>query len=434
MRSVLFTLLIAIANWASEAAPPHSFLLGGIQVNEPDHDYWMESLKANGFNSVSITVYAKQGNWDSDHFWFEDDEPSVLEEIRSARKAGLSVVLIPRVALDHSFPANDQLWHGMIMPTGEAALRSWFEKYRRFLLKWAEVAEQEKVDIYAVGSELKSLTATLPVSARELNNEIEAFAFWYGRLPGRAEASDAPAERKETYRQWARARSQAYLKWGDTYYGPSGADRFQSWEARRMILEDEWKKSIRSVRSKYSGPLTYAANFDAYERNGLWKDLNIIGINAYFKHRQSLGSVSTERLRGQLDASWDSIFRTINHFRVENGLTDKPVLFTEIGFTGRRHATVEPWSYSGQSVVEWLGRMHLVDWEAQPPDARERTEALAALRRTIIKPENAFFRGLLYWKLSTDPRHREIEPFVVHIASGSNDPALPILRLMAPVR
>ena len=61
--------------------------------------------------------------------------------------------------------------------------------------------------------------------------------------------------------------------------------------------------------------------------------------------------------------------------------------------------------------------------------------AEAALRSgnrfiAVQLPENSFFRGLLYWKLSTYKEHEEIEPFVMHIGDGTVDPALEPLKTM----
>ena len=75
-------LLIALAVLAAagnSVADQPAFLVGGIQVHEHDHDRWTETLLDVGMNTVAVTVYAKQGAWDSSHLWFEDEEPSVLE-------------------------------------------------------------------------------------------------------------------------------------------------------------------------------------------------------------------------------------------------------------------------------------------------------------------------------------------------------------------
>ncbi|MCB1228054.1 MAG: hypothetical protein KDK99_19775, partial [Verrucomicrobiales bacterium] len=136
--------------------PTSDFLLGGIQVNEADHSVWFQKLRERGFDTVSITSYAKQGDWDSSNLWWEDEEPWVVEEIRGAKAAGLRVALIPRVALDHAFPRNRFLWHGMIYPGSDADVEEWFRRYRQFVLRWAKVAAEHQVDVFGIGSEMRA--------------------------------------------------------------------------------------------------------------------------------------------------------------------------------------------------------------------------------------------------------------------------------------
>lgn len=137
------------------ATPSSGFLLGGIQVNEADHQQWFRTLLGSGFDTVSITSYAKQGDWDSSNLWWDQEEPWVVEEIRGAKQAGLRVVLIPRVALDHAFPRNRFLWHGMIYPASEADVVEWFRRYREFVLRWAKVADEHDVEVLGIGSEMR---------------------------------------------------------------------------------------------------------------------------------------------------------------------------------------------------------------------------------------------------------------------------------------
>ena len=156
-RGWFLILLVWVACAAPLIAEDLPFLLGGIQVNEPDHRHWTSSLHASGMNTVEATVYAFQGDWDSDHLWWNDEEPAVLAEIRQARAAGLHVVLVLRLALDHAFEKNKFLWHGQIVPDSPARIDSWFEQYTRFVLKWATIAEAEGVAVLAIGSEMKEI-------------------------------------------------------------------------------------------------------------------------------------------------------------------------------------------------------------------------------------------------------------------------------------
>ena len=71
-------------------------------------------------------------------------------------------------------------------------------------------------------------------------------------------------------------------------------------------------------------------------------------------------------------------------------------------------------------------------WGDQPQDFSERATALRALHSSMSEldermtseghdGEARLLTGLLYWKLSTEPAHHEIEPFV-HILNADNDP------------
>lgn len=145
-----------------------TFYLGGVEVNEPDHRVWVETLKRIGMNTVEVTVYLRQGDWDTDDLYEQayrtrSVNEGIVHQIRAAKSAGLNVALILRIALDSRPARNQFLWHGLIMPRNEALLRSWFEKYGRFAVKWAKICQEMDVDIFAIGSELNSLVSTMPV-------------------------------------------------------------------------------------------------------------------------------------------------------------------------------------------------------------------------------------------------------------------------------
>ena len=69
------------------------FLLGGIQVDEPDNEKWVKTLKDAGMNTVPVTVYAKQGDWNTDNLWYDKTNIYVIDEIRTAKKMGLDVYI-----------------------------------------------------------------------------------------------------------------------------------------------------------------------------------------------------------------------------------------------------------------------------------------------------------------------------------------------------
>ena len=164
MKYVRYIISVVFIALLIAQADADRFYLGGIQVNEPDAEKWINELINAGMNTVEVTVYAHQGDWDSDNLWFDATSTSIIHEIRTAKKNGMYVVLILRVALDHVFVRNKFLWHGQIMPKTDEQLISWFHKYSLFTEKWAKIAQEEGVDILGISSELNRMTSTVRIN------------------------------------------------------------------------------------------------------------------------------------------------------------------------------------------------------------------------------------------------------------------------------
>lgn len=137
---------------------------------------------------------------------------------------------------------------------------------------------------------------------------------------------------------------------------------------------------IQQIREVYSGPLTYAANWDDAEQTVIWGDLDIIGINAFFPLTSDEGASPSQLLEGgeriadqveQLAEAWA-----------------KPVLFTEIGYTTRPDPALKPW--------EWPDHMEnvVVDQAAQ-------ANAYAALIAPHISRD--WFMGYFIWRMYANP-------------------------------
>jgi len=393
------------------------YLLGGIQVNEPDHKKWVSSLNHHEMNTVSVTVYARSGVWNSGKLYYEEEDLGALSELKTAKENGLRVVFIPRVAIDHYYPENDELWHGMIMPKTDEDLKNWFAIYQDYLVKWGKIAEENKVEVFAVGSELKALTHTIEQEDLVVEKELDDFFTWYSVSPDPAKADATEVKVSNQHK--------AYLKWGkEVYHSAKPESQIALIKKRRALLQDLWKETIMKVREVYTGSLTYASNFDTYHNNALWTDLDIMGVNAYFKLRKNPKVLD----QAELDASWKGIMTGIREFKAQLGVPKQPLVFTELGYTFKKYSSLEPWSYEGVSTVEYEEERTLIDWNNQPVDYKEREMCLTALKRTAHLPENSFFRGILYWKLSTIKDHEKIENFVLHISPDSKDASVDILR------
>ena len=99
---------------------------------------------------------------------------------------------------------------------------------------------------------------------------------------------------------------------------------------------DAWKDQIiPAVRKAFSGQLTYAANWDEYNKVNFWESLDYAGIDAYFPL-----SNKTDPSLEELKAGWT---KWIADIQAWHGKTQKPVIFTECGYPSADTAAMKPW-------------------------------------------------------------------------------------------
>lgn len=428
--------LLGACTESQTASDASGFLLGGIQVNEPSLEAWHETLLDSGFNAVSLTTYAKQGPWDSSDLDFVPaaENRDLIEEMKSARRRGLRVVLIPRVALDHGVPGNEFLWHGLIQPR-EHELDRWFERYGEFVLGWARVAEEHGVEILGLGSELSALTSTRAVDALPELEEYYLNAEKQDGVRQRALSAEGADELVPPAGGWRAShqdlpgyldeRAARTMAWASAVTGGGDVD----WvNRRRERLDEHWRRLVVEVREVFTGRLTYAANFDQYQQVGFWDALDVVGVNAYFPLRSDLTETEgSEALEGTFVSSWRRTLAAFEELVERDGLHGRPFLFTEIGYTRRLGGTLEPWAGDGFAVVGPENAGRLVVWKEQPLAPDERVLAVRTLRRALGS-SSIKLEGLLWWKLSTVPEHRDIEEFLLVLGEAEPDPLLDELR------
>lgn len=137
---------------------------------------------------------------------------------------------------------------------------------------------------------------------------------------------------------------------------------------------------IAKVRKVYSGPITYAANWDDVDQTVILGELDVIGINAFFPLADKEGSDVTRLLKGARDVS-----QKIGDLAKA---WSKPVVFTEIGYTTRTDPAIKPW--------EWPDKMKdvQINQEAQ-------ADAYAALIAPLL--DEPWFVGYFVWRMYADP-------------------------------
>jgi len=275
------------------------------------------------------------------------------------------------------------------------------------------------------------LTHTVHANVEEITKEIQSFTDWYESHPEKVMLAAGSQDLLKSHYEDVLATSEAYLAWAEeTYYKADPLTSATRVQERRALLHTLWEETIAGVRAIFSGKLTYAANFDTYQNNSLWKLLDIMGINAYFQLRKDLTPLSPKELQDTLNQAWISNFNDIRQFKERNGTPDQPLIFTELGYTYKENSSVEPWSYVGKSIVNYDGAPRLVEWPTQSHNFTERLYCLRALKHAVNQPANQFFRGYLYWKFTTLKQHEEIESFAMHMAPETEDPAIEPLKTM----
>jgi len=224
---------------------------------------------------------------------------SVKHSILRAHNLGLKVMLKPMV--DTLEPEKIQgyptVWRGEILPSKE-----WFDSYLNFINYFAEIAEQNKVEMFCVGCELKATT----------NQKAE------------------------------------------------------------------WENVIKDVRTRYSGPITYAADWTNYKNIEWWDSLDYVGIDAYF----FLTLFNNDPTLEELKSAWNNHANEIEQWI---STVNKPLIFTEIGYRSGDGTAMAPSNY----------------WSNMPIDLQEQSDCYEAAFHTLW--DKNWFYGFYWWTWIHDP-------------------------------
>ncbi len=104
-----------------------------------------------------------------------------------------------------------------------------------------------------------------------------------------------------------------------------------------------WFSLIKEIKKIYNGKLTYAANWDEYKRVPFWKELDYIGVDAYFPISENKTPTFEESKQGW--EKWKTEMKEISE--KEN----RKILFTEYGYRSVDFAGKEPWQASRELTI-----------------------------------------------------------------------------------
>jgi hypothetical protein len=152
----------------------------------------------------------------------------------------------------------------------------------------------------------------------------------------------------ETAEEWERFWS-GYSDWITTMAAAcSDADMFVvGTELDRTVShEKEWRDLIRRVREVTRAPITFALNWDSFEKVPFWDSLDLVGVQSYFP-------ISSEEdpSRAELENGWRQLSKRLSGFSQRIG---KRIVLTELGYNQSFSAASEPWTYPVDQAAEPL--------------------------------------------------------------------------------
>jgi hypothetical protein len=148
----------------------------------------------------------------------------------------------------------------------------------------------------------------------------------------------------------------------------AGADAFVV-GSELNALEPEvskWRHLIAQLRTRFHGKLLYSANWDRFDQVGFWRDLDAMGISAYYELiegdklsgdpvaepiRPRAGG-TTARLAPSVDtliAAWQGVRDRLVGFAKAIG---RPICITEIGYTSQSGTARAPWNDKRQAQFD----------------------------------------------------------------------------------
>jgi hypothetical protein len=187
----------------------------------------------------------------------------------------------------------------------------------------------------------------------------------------------------EGWARWAESYTRFVVAWA-TVAEETRADMFsvgvelRSWVTTARA--PSFAPVVAAVRRVYGGIVTYSANWDDVADTSILGELDVIGVNAFYPLADEDGA-GEEKLR-------EGGARVRAKVRALAEAWQRPVVFTEIGYTTRRDPAIKPWLW---------------------PDAMSKVTideaAQAAAYRALVAPllDEPDFAGFFVWRVYADP-------------------------------
>ncbi len=187
----------------------------------------------------------------------------------------------------------------------------------------------------------------------------------------------------EGWKRWVEAYQRFVLTWAKVAAEGEADMLAFGVEMRRALTTErgaDFAPLLEQVRKVYRGPLTYAANWDDVNDTVLLGQFDVIGLNAFYPLAQHENASFEELQSGAL--------RVRDELALFARRWQKPILFTEFGYSSRRDPALRPWEWP-----EHLAKV-VVDEQAQ-------AQAYRALLAGV--KDEPWFAGVFLWRFYADP-------------------------------
>jgi len=111
-----------------------------------------------------------------------------------------------------------------------------------------------------------------------------------------------------------------------------------------------WLQLIADIKKIYSGKLTYAANWDEYKKVPFWKELDYIGVDAYFPLVGNQTPTATQVRY--------ALLTPLNELRIISNSNNMPILFTEFGYRSIDFTASRPWESGREGAANLQGQLN----------------------------------------------------------------------------
>lgn len=149
--------------------------LSFVASSRPFEASEFEPLKSTNANYLAIMPFAFMPSANAPNLsfaherqWWGERPDGCQETIKMAKKNGFGILLKPQIWI------GGGVFTGTIQQNSEADWTDFERNYRDFVLKFAEIAEAEKVEVFCIGTELEQFVRQRPDFWKRLIRDVRA--------------------------------------------------------------------------------------------------------------------------------------------------------------------------------------------------------------------------------------------------------------------